>query len=541
MYAQVVVLTYQPPDSDSFTYEIPKDLDLKIGQLVEVPFGKRNPMGIVLSKDERLTTNVKNIKPISKILLDQPILQPYQIELLNWMSGFYIAATVNCLEAMLPQIPKKLDQQNKNVQPKLAQSLVLVPSINRLPETRAKFPKAKNYVVYHNEQKPKERFETWQKIAAGRADYIFTSRAGIFAPCPNLKEIIIYDEHDNAFKDERSPYYDTLTVAQKIAELTKAQLKIVDPSPRITTYFALKNHIKIQKFTQDIVLVDMQKEKLSGRHSPVSFALEEEIRKILEKKGNVFLFLNKKKESGHLFCKNCKNSQHLEKQPAYCPNCKSPDIFWNVLNTNSLSMEVKKLFPGSQIDINTALALYAPQVKKYDLAAHIQTDSLLNLADYNSSEKLFAQVTQLKKLLKETGKLYLQTYNFEHPTISALDVGNYESFYKAEISARKLVSYPPYSLLIKLTIKDKTEDKAKQQADQIATNLRSSLDLSRSTLLGPYKPTFWQRQPTYHIILKYKIADYSLKNRQKAIEAMSKYLEKGNKTYTIEVEPNSIQ
>ena len=51
MYAQVVVLTYQPPDIDSYTYEIPKNLEkeIKIGQLVEIPFGKRNPLGIVIS------------------------------------------------------------------------------------------------------------------------------------------------------------------------------------------------------------------------------------------------------------------------------------------------------------------------------------------------------------------------------------------------------------------------------------------------------------------------------------------------------------
>lgn len=50
MYAQVVVLTYQTPGIDSFTYEIPKELEkqIKIGQLVEVPFGKRNPTGILL-------------------------------------------------------------------------------------------------------------------------------------------------------------------------------------------------------------------------------------------------------------------------------------------------------------------------------------------------------------------------------------------------------------------------------------------------------------------------------------------------------------
>lgn len=309
----------------------------------------------------------------------------------------------------------------------------------------------------------------------------------------------------------------------------------------------------------------MLNDKLGGNKSPISFDLEEEINNALEEKGNVLLFLNKKKEAGHLFCKSCKNNQYLEKQPSVCPNCESPDIFWNVLNISSLALEVKRLFPNYQthilsqtktgvkpllgvepqslvtetIDIGTAYSLYAPLSKKYDLVAHIQTDSLLNLADYSSAEKLFAQVTSLKKLLKENGILILQTYNAEHPIINSLEKGDYLSFFKEELSQRKLLSYPPYSLLTKLTLKGKSEVKIKTEADALASQL--SINHSPFTILGAYKSVFWQKQPTYHIILKVKIDSYSLEVREKCIKELSSHLEKGNKKYTIEIEPDSIQ
>ena len=68
MYAEVVVLTYQAPDIGSFTYEIPKNLEgrIKIGQLVQVPFGKRNPMGIVMTTDygqSDQTTRLDYLRP----------------------------------------------------------------------------------------------------------------------------------------------------------------------------------------------------------------------------------------------------------------------------------------------------------------------------------------------------------------------------------------------------------------------------------------------------------------------------------------------
>ena len=250
------------------------------------------------------------IKPLSRSLLDIPILLPYQLDLLKWMSSYYLAPMVNCLEAMLPEIPKRLDKYSSNASEKSknnsshfvrtidqaaslkarpfannrpdsrpgllpSQSIILVPTINKIPETLAKFPKAINYVVYTNELKASEKFAAWMKILSGEADYIFGSRLAIFTPCPNLAEIIIYDEHDGAYHDDRSPYYNTLTVAQKIAELTHTQVKIVDPSPKITTYFALPTHIKIQKFNQKVEAVDMQKERLGQNYSPLSIKLQD--------------------------------------------------------------------------------------------------------------------------------------------------------------------------------------------------------------------------------------------------------------------------
>ena len=155
MYAEVVVLTYQAPDIGSFTYEIPKNLEgrIKIGQLVQVPFGKRNPQAIVLDTRSDLAArtrsdlNVEKIKSINSIVFEQPILLPYQIDLLKWMAEYYFAPMVNCLGAMLPALPARLlgywatgllgKSHGEKVSEQKHQTLVLIPSINRLPESLA--------------------------------------------------------------------------------------------------------------------------------------------------------------------------------------------------------------------------------------------------------------------------------------------------------------------------------------------------------------------------------------------------------------------
>src|SRR3990167_993073 len=109
MYADVVVLTYQAPEIDSYTYEVPKKLEglIKSGQLVEVPFGKRNPIGLILETGNQKPETIK-IKPINSIIFQMPILLSYQIKLLKWMAFYYHAPMVNCLEAIIPEIPKRL-------------------------------------------------------------------------------------------------------------------------------------------------------------------------------------------------------------------------------------------------------------------------------------------------------------------------------------------------------------------------------------------------------------------------------------------------
>jgi primosomal protein N' (replication factor Y) len=575
MYAEVVVLTYQAPDINSFTYEIPKELEkeIKIGQLVEVPFGKRSPQGIVVeihNKKPQVTT-----KPISKIVLENPLLFPYQIELVKWMSNYYLAPMVNCLNAILPELPRKLlmvypdsrrvhgswKKENITTNYELStmnQHLILVPTINRIPETMAKFPKAKNYVVYHNELKPPEKFAAWQKILAGYADFIFGSRSAIFAPFPALKEIIIYNENDQAYKDERSPYFDSLTVAQKISELSGSQIKIVDPAPKISTYFALKNHIKMQQFETKTEIVSMENERLSGNKTPLSDYLLDNIKANIKRGKSALLFLNKKKESGQLFCRSCKHQQFSNNQPNLCPNCQSPDIFFGSLNINSLATLLQKQLPSTKInlitekspatsekniptiDIATTYIFYTFIQKKYALSGYISCDPLLNRADFTSTETLFAQIANLKQLTEKSGQIILQSYNPQNRTLEFAASGNYGDYFLDQLAQRKALNYPPFGLLAKLHLKGKDPQKTKVSADNLFSKLQSEINDDRLSVLGPYQSIFWQKNPTYNIILKYKLKGYSQAEKEKAVAKIKSFIGSLPKGWQITVDPSSI-
>ena len=84
-YAEVIPLVKLPKSLGIFDYKIPAGLidEIQIGQLVEIPFRKKNIFGIIikLKKDAGITH--KNLKEIVSIK-NKKILALYQIDLIFW-------------------------------------------------------------------------------------------------------------------------------------------------------------------------------------------------------------------------------------------------------------------------------------------------------------------------------------------------------------------------------------------------------------------------------------------------------------------------
>jgi primosomal protein N' (replication factor Y) len=73
----------------SFHYSLPADMRGRVlpGQLVWVPFGPRELPGVVLALS--VSSPVEATRPILDVVDPQPVLAPYQVELMRWMSHYY--------------------------------------------------------------------------------------------------------------------------------------------------------------------------------------------------------------------------------------------------------------------------------------------------------------------------------------------------------------------------------------------------------------------------------------------------------------------
>ena len=99
----------------TFTYLVPKELEdkIKVGMRVEVPFGKRNLEGFVMSisNDRRDDIDLKNI---IRLVDDYPVLNKELLELGKYMRGVTLASLMSCYSAMLPKALKAKSSVNIN-------------------------------------------------------------------------------------------------------------------------------------------------------------------------------------------------------------------------------------------------------------------------------------------------------------------------------------------------------------------------------------------------------------------------------------------
>ena len=87
MFCEIILSLRFPKNMGIFDYKVPDVLasQIKIGQLVTIPFRQRELEGVVI-KIKKEPIMGKQIKDIAKIVDQKPILTESQIKLAEWMA-----------------------------------------------------------------------------------------------------------------------------------------------------------------------------------------------------------------------------------------------------------------------------------------------------------------------------------------------------------------------------------------------------------------------------------------------------------------------
>lgn len=221
-------------------------------------------------------------------------------------------------------------------------SIVLVPEIALTPQTIQRFEERfpEQVAVLHSHLKETERQKSWNDIAEGKKLIAVGSRSAIFAPFKNLGLIVIDEEHESSYKQEQTPRYDALKVAEKISEITGAKLILGSATPRVESFYKARNGI--YKFLHlgdrihgeqmpNVNIVDLRKEYKAGNKSTISIPLQNKIAEVLDRGKKVLLLLNRRGASTYVFCRDC---GYVE----LCPSCEIPLTYHMGVHSSQLTV-----------------------------------------------------------------------------------------------------------------------------------------------------------------------------------------------------------
>ena len=239
---------------------------------------------------------------------------------------------------------------------------------------------------------------------------------------------------------------------------------------------------------------------------------------------------------GFLACHHC---GYQLGNPKECPSCRSQFIKQYGLGTQRVEVELRSRFPdarilrldsdittkkdahekiltdfsdgGADFLIGTQMVAKGLDIERVTLVGVLAADAGFNMPDYRSTERGFQLLTQVAGRAgrgKRPGKVILQTYNADMPTILWAQAHDYASFYAAEIEARQAYNYPPFSQLLRIVVAAEDAEQAERECDliveELGNYLEDSRDLSQIEILGPAPCLLERLRNKYrvHLIIK---------------------------------------
>lgn len=428
-------------------------------------------------------------------------------------------------------------------------AIVLVPEIALTPQTAARFRShfGDSVAIMHSAMGNQEKYEAWQRLKSGKARIALGARSTIFAPLANLGAIIVDEEHDGAYKQDRSPRYHARDTAVMRARQSGALCVLGSATPSFESYSnALAGKYSLLELPDRIDgakmpvmrLVLMQESPKASRS--ISELLRRQIEIRLERDEQVILLQNRRGFSGsvpchacghvptcrhcniplvyhavhkHLRCHYCGHTEHFEER---CPACGSEELFYKGSGTERIAEELLELFPDERVlrmDVDTTttkgahgrileqfrnrkarILLGTQMVAKgldfpdVTLVGVLMADIGLSIPDFRASERIFSLLTQVAGRAgrsKSPGEVYLQVYNPDSDVFRALLRGGYRPFFDEERAMRKALGYPPESRLVKLEWSSPDEAQAQRAAAWFRDRIEEELTPESGNVLGP--------------------------------------------------------
>jgi primosomal protein N' (replication factor Y) len=339
--------------------------------------------------------------------------------------------------------------------------LILVPEIALSPQmvhrVQARF--GSRVALWHSSLTPTRRREVWSRARRGEIDVLVGARSAVFAPLPDLKLIVVDEEHESAYKQNESPRYHARDVALVRARTAKAVTLLGSATPSLESmsnaekgkYTLLRLPDRVAGRSRGSVELVLLPHMEPRDKRPVSLILSDALRdailQTVSRREQAILFLNRRGHSTIVQCETCRKplrcnqcditlTWHSDRDrvichycgrnrptPERCPECSGSLFVFKGVGTQRVARELAGLFPGLRVErldtdstrkrgtlehaldrfrdgkadvlLGTQMVAKGLDFPGVTLVGVINADLQLSLPDFRSAERTFQLLTQV--------------------------------------------------------------------------------------------------------------------------------------------------
>jgi primosomal protein N' (replication factor Y) len=563
-------------------YLVPPRMEerVRVGSLVRIPLGRRNVRGVVVELGRRAPERV--LEEIADTVLDVPVCPPSLRRIVDWVAERYAAPRGLVLRRIVPPRVRLSTPSPRPLEPgpepsrllelrggaelvralsggasgswslrpapgvdrgelaaELASSalraptgsvLVLVPEVrfgSRVIDALAhSWPELE---LVDSTRPENERARAWMALANG-ARLGVGGRGAVLAPVPDLRLVVVVDEHHPSYKETRTPRFDARRVALERARSAGAICVLLSTSPSLETgHAALEGRIGrveplrlTSRAARPIVEFAPR-----PRDRELSRVLHRRVDAALRAGRRVALLAPARGYARALWCGACRRSLRCPRcesgmslahspsgegrvrcarcgldttAPARCPSCGRGD--WKSIGAGSerLAEQIARAWPRARVaradpdelervpegrppDIYVTTWIGTKQELRPDvgLVAVLDADAILRRPNYRAAEDAYQALVTMAEWAGPAsagGRLLVQCSEPGHHALQALARADYGFWLRRELEQRSELGYPPYSELVRL----------RATGPGAATLLAAASERCRSvgaTVLGP--------------------------------------------------------
>jgi primosomal protein N' (replication factor Y) (superfamily II helicase) len=357
----------------------------------------------------------------------------------------------------------------------------------------------------HSGLNNKERLTTWVRIQKSEVRVLLGTRSAVWLDLPDLKLIIVDEEHDTAYKQQDGFRYSARDIAIVRAQRANIPVVLGSATPSFETLVNVehRSYQLVRLNTRPLASSKTKVQSIDVRGLKLIGGLSEPlIRNMRDHLGNgrqVVLFLNRRGFSPMMICRSCGMLMtclrcdaylvyHKQKESMICHHCGYRKSAFSKVNccieevieplglgTEGIEEAVRDLFPdkrvcrvdrdsirspkalekilseigSGEIDIliGTQMVSKGLDFENVTLVGVVDADSRLYSIDFRAEERLAQLLVQVSGRAgrgSKPGAVFIQTHKPENAVLRRIIDDGYDAYSKLALPERKEVGFPPY-------------------------------------------------------------------------------------------------